>query len=112
MEIFNFNHRTVSQCRGNVAFLRRVPGLRFAFDVIPLAIVSASKNAIGEVSRQTVDELIRQGRLDIFAARIELTRSGAQGTKCLQLATPWLKENPAAYTKPRKFKLPPSSMSA
>jgi hypothetical protein len=98
---------------GENDFLKKIPGLRYASDTIPLSIVTAPKHALTELARQKVDGFILTGRLNVEAVKNVLDQAPNQAGRALQCLIMYLSEHPAYYEKPTPPpRMPPSWMSA
>lgn len=78
--------------------LRHVPDLREACSGrVPCAVIAAPPDAIGEIARQRVDKLVREGRLVLKPVQAVLDQAAEPAALALQCVVSWLTKYPARY---------------
>lgn len=91
--------------------LGRVPGLRYASEQLPSAVLPAPAHALRESAWQLVNQLMDEGRLTLGPVKATLNQAPEPAARALQCVVTWLLEHPATYKAGLKIKGPSYSWS-
>lgn len=91
--------------------LGRVPGLRYASEQLPSAVLPAPAHALRESAWQLVNQLMDEGRLTLGPVKATLNQAPEPAARALQCVVTWLLERPATYKAGLRVKGPSYSWS-